>query len=320
MKKVILCGVPHHSNLGDHAIYIAEKELIKEKFPEYELQIVDEVFAEKCVKRIKTYIADEDILFLQGGGNLGNQYKVQESGRRSIIENFPNNKIVLFPQTMYFSNDENGKEELKKTKQIYNSHNNLYLMAREEITYLQMKEYFPNAKVFFTPDIVTILNETKEPLKREGALFLVRNDVEKNIENQYLEEIEKMCIERNMNTIYSDNDKGGVIHELIKKDKVYEMLELFKKSQLVVTDRLHGMIFAVITGTPCIVFGNYNHKVEKSYEWFKELPYIHFVAEHEEIKNLDNEIERLLNLDAQKYNNDYSKKIFDKVFEEIEEN
>ena len=33
MKKVILCGVPHHSNLGDHAIYIAEKELIKEKFP-----------------------------------------------------------------------------------------------------------------------------------------------------------------------------------------------------------------------------------------------------------------------------------------------
>ena len=39
MKKVILCGVPHHSNLGDHAIYIAEKELIKEKFPEYELQI-----------------------------------------------------------------------------------------------------------------------------------------------------------------------------------------------------------------------------------------------------------------------------------------
>ena len=80
---------------------------------------------------------------------------------------------------MYFSNDENGKEELKKTKQIYNSHNNLYLMAREEITYLQMKEYFPNAKVFFTPDIVTILNETKEPLKREGALFLVRNDVEK---------------------------------------------------------------------------------------------------------------------------------------------
>ena len=84
--------------------------------------------------------------------------------------------------------------------------------------------------------------------------------------------------------------------------------------------KIYGMIFAVITGTPCIVFGNYNHKVEKSYEWFKELPYIHFVAEHEEIKNLDNEIERLLNLDAQEYNNDYSKKIFDKVFEEIEEN
>ena len=28
MRKVVLCGIPHHSNLGDHAIYIAEKNLI----------------------------------------------------------------------------------------------------------------------------------------------------------------------------------------------------------------------------------------------------------------------------------------------------
>ena len=33
MRKVVLCGIPHHSNLGDHAIYIAEKNLIKKKFP-----------------------------------------------------------------------------------------------------------------------------------------------------------------------------------------------------------------------------------------------------------------------------------------------
>ena len=32
MRKVVLCGIPHHSNLGDHAIYIAEKNIIRKKF------------------------------------------------------------------------------------------------------------------------------------------------------------------------------------------------------------------------------------------------------------------------------------------------
>ena len=29
MKKVVLLGVPHHCNLGDHAIALSEKKFIK---------------------------------------------------------------------------------------------------------------------------------------------------------------------------------------------------------------------------------------------------------------------------------------------------
>ena len=317
MKKVVLCGIPHHSNLGDHAIYIAEKNIIRKKFPNYEIQTLDEVFAEKCAKRIKKYVDDSDILCLQGGGNLGNQYMIQELGRRSIIENFPNNKIILFPQTMYFSNDEAGKVELENSKRIYNNHKKLYLMAREEVTYKKMKETFKNSKIYFTPDIVTTMNESDYVDKKEGVLFLVRNDVEKNIDNASLKKIEDLFKNRNINTIYSDNDKGGVIHELEKHNKVYEMLNLFKKSKIVITDRLHGMIFAVITGTPCIVFGNYNYKIEKSAEWFKNSNYISYIPSNKNIEYIDKEISRLLSLRKQKYDNSYSIKIFDKVFEDI---
>lgn len=317
MKKIVLCGVPHHSNLGDHAIYIAEKRLIKEKFPDYKLHILDEEFAEKCAKRIEPYIDENDILCLQGGGNLGNQYMIQETGRRSVIENFPNNKIILFPQTMYFSNDEIGKKEFENTKRIYNNHKKLYLMAREDISYKKMKETFVNSKIYFTPDIVTIMNESNYEFNKEGALFLVRNDVEKNVNDEHIREIAALCKKRLINIIYSDNDKGGIIHELEKDDKVFEMLELFKKSKIVITDRLHGMIFAVITGTPCIVLGNYNYKIEKSSEWFKNLEYISYISMDKDMKYIDKEIDRLLNLKRQKYDNRYSKEIFDKVFEDI---
>ncbi|MDA3776081.1 polysaccharide pyruvyl transferase family protein [Streptococcus thermophilus] len=34
--------------------------------------------------------------------------------------------------------------------------------------------------------------------------------------------------------------------------------------EVVLTDKLHGMIFSYITGTPCIVLANDNHKIEKN--------------------------------------------------------
>ena len=53
--------------------------------------------------------------------------------------------------------------------------------------------------------------------------------------------------------------------------------EEFKHARLVITDRLHGMIFSAITGTPCVALNNSNGKVGFEYEWLKNLPYIGFV-------------------------------------------
>ncbi|MFB8735822.1 polysaccharide pyruvyl transferase family protein [Bacillus sp. SL00103] len=35
----------------------------------------------------------------------------------------------------------------------------------------------------------------------------------------------------------------------------------YVKAQVVVTDRLHGMIFCAITKTPCVVLRSFDHKV-----------------------------------------------------------
>ena len=51
-------------------------------------------------------------------------------------------------------------------------------------------------------------------------------------------------------------------------------------------DRLHGMIFSAITQTPCLVFRNYNHKLESFYNtWLKDLPQIAFVNTVDELKD-----------------------------------
>ena len=40
MNNILLFGIPHHDNLGDSAIAIAEKEIIKKIFPNYKYRYI----------------------------------------------------------------------------------------------------------------------------------------------------------------------------------------------------------------------------------------------------------------------------------------
>lgn len=193
MKKVVLMGVPHHNNLGDNAIAYAEKEFIKDYLPEYDYYEISEETIDKCVYKVIDYIDKDSLIFLHGGGNFGDEYLYVEEGRRKVIELFPENTIILFPQTMFFSETKQGKEELEKSKKIYSKHKKLILLARESVSYELMKKEFPNNKVIQTPDIVTYLNKSDNKTKREGLLFILRNDIERVTTDEQTEYLQKIA-------------------------------------------------------------------------------------------------------------------------------
>lgn len=85
-----------------------------------------------------------------------------------------------------------------------------------------------------------------------------------------------------------------------RRECVRMKMQKFMNAKLVVTDRLHGMLFAAITGTPCIVFSNYNQKVSGTYEWIKTLPYVRYVNSVEEMAK---ELEVLLKIGENVYDN-----------------
>ena len=88
MKKLIIMGIPHHGNIGDNAIAIAEEELIKKFFPQYTLYKMQEKYLDICVNKAKNFINDDDIILLHGGGNIGDTYERPEKGRREVIKTF----------------------------------------------------------------------------------------------------------------------------------------------------------------------------------------------------------------------------------------
>jgi pyruvyl transferase EpsI len=74
-------------------------------------------------------------------------------------------------------------------------------------------------------------------------------------------------------------------NRLSPEERISELNKIWKAfsaSELVVTDRLHGMVFSYITNTPCIVFPNNNHKIKGTYEWIKEESTLHLTEDCDE--------------------------------------
>lgn len=311
IKKAIVLQTPTHGNIGDQAIAYAQKEFLKLNLPEYHYVevVADEVLSEYAY--IKAILNEDDLIFIHGGGNLGTIYPKEERIRRFIIEQFKENVVISFPQSASFSDERFGKKELEKSRNIYGEHPNLTIIARESKTLEILEKEFPNIDLIFTPDIVLYLDERNEEFKRSGITTAFRKDGEISIDANFKEELLKKLSESDYKLNISDTHMGYQYHidennrEALLKEKWNE----FKSSELVLTDRLHGMIFCAITGTPCIVFKNSNHKIEYSYKnWLSKYNFIYLVEDDkvpfDELKTI---IEKLIQT---KPNNVYLKNKF----------
>ncbi|CAK7053424.1 MAG: hypothetical protein EUB_00550 [Eubacterium sp.] len=282
-SKIFLLGTEDYGNLGDHKIAIEELAFLKKYFPNRK---VIEVPASKYFsvkKHLKSEIKQKDLIIGHGGGNLGNQYLLAEKIRRDFIQSFPNNQIIIFPQTIYFTPDEEGELEKKKTQEIYNKHKHLLINTREKTSYNIAKKMF-NIPIVLTPDIVLFNSGYTHKKQENQVIFCLRNDIEKNISPTQVKYIEEHVRKYGRKIIYNDTQKDSYIEVTKREQYVNEMLENFSCSSMVITDRLHGMVFAAITGTPCLAFSNYNSKVSGTYEWIKYLPYIKYANSMKDVQ------------------------------------
>lgn len=259
-----------YGNLGDVAITYAQTRFIQEHsdYNVVEIPISRTLEGYWFVKR---NIKSGDIITLVGGGNMGNQYEQIEVIRQIIVSGFRKNKIISFPQTFDFSADKQGLSALNKAANIYNNHKNCTLIAREKVSYNLIKQHFPKCNALLSPDIVMSLDENEKVGVRNGAVFCMRNDAEKKIsdaDSQKLREI----VSGYFNTVldYDTHIGKNKLNQEERNAELKKIWNAFRDANLVITDRLHGMIFCYITSTPCIVINNNNHKITGCYKWISD--------------------------------------------------
>jgi pyruvyl transferase EpsI len=314
--RIFLMLATDYPNLGDHALTISHKEFLLKNFGDYE---VVEFFVNETIEAVnsmKEMIKTEDIITLKGGGNIGIEYFREELMRRYIINNFPENKIVLFPQTVFFPKTKLGIKEEHETMKVFKKHKNLRIFVRDEKSYNILKTHSVR-NVNLVPDIVFSYStnyQNEYDRNNKNILLCLRNDREKSDERITQKEMEEFLL--NMSYEVSETDTV-VKYDVDKKNRYNELngkLKQFSDSRLVVTDRLHGMIFCYITGTPCIVLKTYNHKVTGQYEWIKDSNFIKFASN---ITEFSTEFKNILKIKVEKSSDKYLEDSFIQIISEL---
>ena len=270
-KTAYLVATPTYENVGDAAIVLGMKDFLRQCGYEHIVEITTAQFwnYRRCLQRLMPKNA---LIILNGGGNMGDIYQLEEMNRRTVLDDFPNHRIVIFPQTIYYKDEQKAYSSVPH----YNREN-ITIAAREQVSYDVMKRLYPSANIILSPDVVLSLNYSGQIHSRNGIVACFRGDSEQLLADHDRISLLSKLSEQGHDVVITDMIHGAEIPKESRKRIVEQKIRLFAGARLVVTDRLHGMILCAISGTPCLVFGNNHHKVRGVYEWIRHLQYIRFV-------------------------------------------
>lgn len=318
-SNFVIIGTPDTANLGDHLITEAEFEFLKKYFPKTNIMEVTGDYIRCAGEYLTNKINKEDILIITGGGFIGSLWMSEEEMIRKTIKMYPQNKIVIFPQTVFFEETEEGQRQFRKTYDIYENHPNLYICAREKKSYVFFEENMKNTykQCLLLPDIATFYHYNKKKNKKKNnVLWCMRKDKEMIISEEEKKEILNYLLYKKQNIIKTDTVIKKQVKSIKRKKELEKKLNQFSEAKLVVTDRLHGMIMAAITGTPCIAFNNKTDKVIGVYKWIENLDYIVCVNDSKDIRKY---IDKFINNNEEYiYDNSYLNKYYDKLAKLLE--
>lgn len=281
-SKIFLFLTPQYLNYGDHAIAEMEKKFFVKNFPEYTVEEINYSFFQYWPELVQKRVSEKDVIVITGGGYTGDIWKENQEQVEKVIKMFGQNKIIFAPQTIFYT-DIKGEMQ-KRFHSLLNQHKEISFIAREMNSFRIMEKHFDmktERNLFLMPDFVlSSYQKGKDNKKNVGFCF--RSDHEKILSDEKINAIRDNFKNKEIETITMARDHVEIpvwLRSVILKRKFKE----FQKQEVVITDRLHGMIFSAITETPCVALDNITHKVSGVYETMKQLSYIRVVQDPGEV-------------------------------------
>jgi len=298
-RNIIILGIPHHQNIGDQAIVLAEQHFVLKHFPNDHIVLIPEVGLESYLKSVRKQLKSTDLVMYHGGGNLGSLYPYAERRRRFSLSKFRDYKFVLFPQSVFFENTFKGKFEKFLCQRAYQRVEKLVMVVRENVSLRRAEKTFPKREIVLVPDIVLSLLDSIDcsdsRLPFEKALTVLRSDRESGIDGSLKTDLSNYLKDRFKTASVTDTMAEGDLEiNSSNRDRIVKnKWQQFRENDVIITDRLHGTLFAILNRRPCVVFDNTNHKVESTIStWLNHYDGLVIVNE-KSVKAVESAIQKL---------------------------
>jgi exopolysaccharide biosynthesis predicted pyruvyltransferase EpsI len=287
INDTIYIDHPFHFNVGDLLIMHGAYEYLKNN----NIHVKSFVCTKNIsISKLIKQITPSTTIFLHGGGNFGDLYPVHQKLREKIVQNFPNNRIILLPQSAYFESINN----LEISKSIFKKHNDLILFTRDTQSFEILSQFSKNT--FLMPDMAHFLYN-RMPKKHNftgSTLYFLRKDKEnscqqKNFANsnsiQHIDWQDLITKEdyKNQKKLKLKIKLNKLIPFLFNENEIFQEWlrttdEIIKRVSTyylnydhIYTSRLHGHILASLLEIPSTIIDNSYHKNSLYFNtWIKE--------------------------------------------------
>ena len=164
-------GLPLHGNTGDTLIALGQYSFLKA----HHVNII----SERLLIDISSLpdLPKDCYILLQGGGDFGDVWRGIQDARMRIIQKYRTHHIVIFPQTVFYQNDQLLYQDLD----ILSRCPNITMCVRDKRSFELMSSFLKD-HVILVPDMAFYLPDSRiEPYvmsEKDDNLFLIRRDCE----------------------------------------------------------------------------------------------------------------------------------------------
>lgn len=280
-RPYVILDYPDHANVGDSLIWLGQLAAIRAAGGrEPGFVSTTENYDREAIARV---IREDGVIFLHGGGNLGDLWPHHQQFREQVLQDFPAASIVQLPQSIEFQHDAS----LERARRAF-AHPGLHLFVRTKRSRDLATEYF-DCDVTLVPDAALALS----PMARVGApsmpaVFLARTDHEagsrrKQALPEWIAEVdwlEETLSRRGRFTralaarprLWSRIVRvAAVDYEFLAAERAKRGMRMLSAGEVVITDRLHAHVLCILLDIPHFVLDNSYGKVQALYDtWTSE--------------------------------------------------
>lgn len=288
--QVALLDFPNHNNVGDNAIWLGERELLRRLMLPATYMCDIETYSEEA---LRAAIPEGGLILLHGGGNFGDVWPAHQRFRERIVQSFPNHKIIQLPQSVHFSTEEG----IHATAEVLRQHPDLTILVRDRNS-LELLTETMGLKAELCPDAAFMIGpqfESFEPVR--DVVWIARDDHESagrpEIRDLDAEVVDWLVGETGkpmsfvmargtvrvrttmhkvmrMSPVIREQFGGAVAEtfDALAQARFERGLRILSRGRVIVTDRLHGHILATLLGKPQVLLDNHYGKIARYHAAF----------------------------------------------------